>query len=36
MMKSVDSGAIKMHNRHEMLELVVVDGRRAESLPATW
>lgn len=27
MMKSVDSGAIKMHNRHEMLELVVVDGK---------
>lgn len=27
MMKNVDSGAVKMHNRSEMLELVVVDGK---------
>ena len=34
--RQVAAGTVEMHTRHEMLELIVVDGRRAASSRVTW
>ena len=36
LMRQVNLGTVKMHTRTELVEIVIVDGKAAVLLPATW